>query len=77
MTLDSAAHFLLITFPRMPAQGPGPVFLSGWGALASFVILATVGAVGWRWLWNRNRGRIEDEKAVRSRVSRVKRRMRR
>lgn len=46
----------------MPATGPGPLFLTGWGALASFVILATIAVGGWHWLLRRNRGRIEAEK---------------
>lgn len=63
--------------PSVIAEGPGPLFLSNWGALAAFVILVALGIGGWRWLLNRNRDRIalEQERLQRSgRVSPERRR---
>jgi len=48
--------------PSFINPGPGPLFLTGWGALVAFVVLACVGIGGWRWLLRRNRDRIEAER---------------
>ena len=59
-----SSRMLHLVRPQVVAAGPGPLFLTGWGAFAAFVMLAAFGIGGWYFLLRRNRERIASEQSV-------------